>query len=106
MFVIKKETKKTLFFYINAFILPILILIWVLKLWGRDLSIPFAYGGDTLAASVLVKSIIDNGWFLHNSYLGTPFALDWRDYPLTDSFNFFLIKILSIFSPLSLSGYS
>lgn len=106
MFINKKQIKKNLVLHSIPVVLSIIILIWAMRIWGRDLGIPFIYNGDALAASVLIKSIIDKGWYLSNDYVGAPFALDWHDYPITDSFHFLLIKILSIFSFLSLtSGY-
>ncbi len=101
------QKSKIILIYSVPVLSTILLLAWVIKLWGVDLGIPFVYSGDALAASVMVKGIIDNGWYLYNNYLGTPFGLNWSDYPLVDSFNFLLIKLLTIFSPLThyVSGY-
>ncbi len=69
-----------------------------MQLWRADLSIPFVYSGDVNPVGMFIKSVIDNGWFIHNNYIGMPFGLDMRDYPISSSFDFSIIKILSLFS--------
>jgi phosphoglycerol transferase len=85
--------------YTSALIMTLLILMWVMRLWQADLRIPFTYTGDELAISTFVKGMIDNGWFLHNSFIGMPFGLDRNDYPMSDTLNILLLKIVSLFLP-------
>ncbi len=84
--------------YAGAVTLCLLILAWVMKLWQIDLTIPLGYHGDGLSASVAIKGIIDNGWYLQNPNVGMPTGLDLRDYPTADNFYFLLIKLLSYFT--------
>jgi phosphoglycerol transferase len=87
---------KALATYTFALLLSLCILTVTLKLWHADLTIPFAYSGDALTAQLWIKGILENGWYLHNDAVGAPFGQDMHDYPLADSFHFFLIKILGV----------
>ncbi|MFX3632169.1 MAG: hypothetical protein ACE3L7_08840 [Candidatus Pristimantibacillus sp.] len=74
-------------------------LIWVLQLWNADLTIPFGYSGDSLSASMTIKTVMDYGWYITNPSLGAPFELNMNDYPLGgDNFNYLLIKFIALFS--------
>ena len=61
--------------YIGAVLLCVSILIYVMRLWNADLSIPFSYSGDALDYGMLIKASIDNGWFLNNEFVGLPGVL-------------------------------
>jgi phosphoglycerol transferase len=69
-----------------------------MKLWQADLRIPFAYNGDALFNSTLIKGIIDNGWLLHNHFVGMPAGLDMYDFPHSDNFHFLIIKLITLFT--------
>jgi phosphoglycerol transferase len=47
-----------------------------------DLTIPFAYVGDSLHVLSVAKSIIDGQSTWYNGHLGAPFGADWRDFPV------------------------
>jgi len=83
-------------------VLTIIVLAWVMKLWKADLSVPFTYSGDGLYYSTVVKGMIDNGWYLHNDYVGMPGGLDLHDFPEHDNVLYGLIKAVSLFT----SGYA
>jgi len=89
---------KTATVYAATLAACLLATVWVLKLWKADLSVPFANGGDALVNSVLIKGIIDNGWYLYNNYLGAPAGFAMADFPTTDNLHFFLIKVISLFT--------
>jgi len=98
---IKAASKiKIISIYIGTIALCLLVLALVMKLWKADLSIPFAYGGDALFSSMLIKGMIDNGWFLHNAFVGMPAGLDIHDFSglFIDNFQFLLIKFITLFS--------
>lgn len=90
--------RKTFAAYAITIIASILILIWVMDLWRADLEIPFSYSGDALFGSMIIKGMMENGWYLHNNLVGAPFGLDTYDFPGADNFNFLLIKIISMLS--------
>lgn len=95
----KSDCLKSISAYVAAVILCLLILIWVMELWRADLSVPFSYSGDALLSSMSIKGMIDNGWFLHNDFVGMPTGLDLHDFPGSDFFHLLLFKIISLFSP-------
>jgi hypothetical protein len=78
--------------------ISLLAAILLLKLWGADLRVPFDYGGDALSFSIVVKSVVDNGWYLHTPQVGAPFGLDMHDFPFADSLHLLVIKGMSLFS--------
>src|SRR5262245_20312179 len=63
------------------------------ELWRADLHVPLSYNGDGLLFQTLVKGVVDNGWYLHNDYLGMPAGMDLHDFPLADSLHFLLIRL-------------
>jgi phosphoglycerol transferase len=94
-----KKFLKMLLPYIGAITCSFFILVWVLRLWDADLSVPFIYDSDGLPNLVLVKGMINNGWYLHNSYVGMPSGLDYHDFPFSENFHLLLIKLISLFCP-------
>jgi hypothetical protein len=50
--------------------------------WGRDLTIPVIYSdADSVWQLVYSKMLVDNGWILHNQFLGAPSIANWYDNP-------------------------
>lgn len=84
--------------YGAALVLSLVLTFVLLKLWRADLRIPFQYSFDGLLAQVLVKSVVDHGWYLHNPNLGAPLAMEFYDFPMAESLHFLMIKIVSLFS--------
>src|SRR5271156_4472036 len=74
---------------------------WVLHLWQADLAVPLRYTpvDDTKFYLMLVKGIVEHGWYSSNSSLGAPFGQRLVDYPQgADSLNLLLIRFLALFS--------
>lgn len=81
--------------------LSLLIAAWVLRLGGARLSLPWSYagGGDTKFYLLLIKGILDHGWFQSNPNMGAPFGLRLYDFPQgADNLNLLMVKALGIFS--------
>lgn len=89
---------KVIAAYLGATALCLLILTWVLKLWHADFNIPFVYGGDSLFTGMMIKGVIDNGWYLNNNFVGMPIGTNLYDFPMADNFSFLIIKLLSLFT--------
>ena len=71
----------------------------VLKLWHADLRVPFESGGDASYTSMLVKSVVEGGWYLENERLGAPFGQQLYDFPSgDDSLHLLALKLLGVFS--------
>lgn len=94
-----KEPARNIATYAAALILCVLALVIVLKLWQADLNVPFMYWYDGLLANALIKGVLDNGWYLHNAYLGAPGALDLHDFPMAEGLHFAVIKLLGLVCP-------
>jgi phosphoglycerol transferase len=64
-----------------------------------DLGTPLVYqAGDGLSHAMIVKSILDTGWFPgRNEYLGAPFGAAQFDYPQSESLNYLLIRGFALF---------
>jgi len=71
--------------YLAATILSLVTVVLVMQLWRADLRLPFAYHGEALFNGVLVKGILEQGWYLGNPALGAPTGLDLRDVPVSDN---------------------
>lgn len=86
-------------YYLAALLLCVTFLFMVLNLWSADLTIPFAYSGDAVFTSALIKGTIHNGWYMTNPFIGAPFGLNLYDYPLNYNLDMFLIKLISFIFP-------
>jgi hypothetical protein len=98
MSVISHRRLRTVGEYVLAVLLCMFIVSWVMQLHRTRLDVPFEWGGDALYYSVVVRGMIDHGWFLHNESIGAPWGTDLYDFPMPDAVNFAIIKLLTVFS--------
>jgi phosphoglycerol transferase len=91
-----KTALKTVAGYTGAAALSLLLLAWTLRLADADLRVPLNYDGDALLVQSWVKGVLDNGWYLHNRYLGAPGGLDMHDFPLADALFLGLLKVIGL----------
>jgi phosphoglycerol transferase len=84
--------------YAAAAGVSILAAVVMLRLWSADLRVPLEYGGDALFHGMVVKSVVDHGWYLHNPSLGVPGQLALHDFPVTETFHLLVIKVMALFS--------
>lgn len=63
-----------------------------------DLSTPFTYNSDGLLISWIIKRLIDGSWYLSNVNSGFPFGSDFHDFPMSDSGNLLIVKVLGVIS--------
>ncbi|KAF5083711.1 hypothetical protein DSECCO2_85120 [anaerobic digester metagenome] len=89
--------RKVIFAYFISSLLSLIAVILVLQLWNADFCIPFSYNGDTLSMSLWIKGLIENSWWYTNNNLGMPFGQENYDFPLTNSLDLTIIKVLGIF---------
>ena len=81
--------------YVAAVVLTLAVLTTTLHLWRADLTVPLRYGGgDSTFYLMLVKSTVENGWYLDNERLGPPEGQNLRDFPMPDILHFGIIKLL------------
>lgn len=83
----------------TVFFLSLLFLALIMHLWAAEWHVPFQYsGGDPLESQAVIKSVIDTGTYLENPMLGAPGQFEYYDYPRTEHFQIFIVRILSAFS--------
>jgi phosphoglycerol transferase len=71
---------------------------WALNLWHADLRVPFVYEGDALLNIMIVKNIVEKGWYLHTDALGAPAGMMLYDFAVGDNLVCVLIKGMSLFT--------
>src|SRR5689334_16458954 len=71
-----------------------------LKLWNADLHVPFDYGGDANLNQIVIKGMLDHGWFQHNSNLAAPFGQNLLDFPVYsgETLQFLIMKVIGLFT--------
>jgi phosphoglycerol transferase len=90
----ERQLWRRLAWCLAAVVGSLLVLVRVLRLWKADLHVPLIYNTDAPLTLSWIKGIMDNGWYLHNRFLGAPFGQDLHDFPMADSLNFLTIKLL------------
>ncbi|NOH84526.1 hypothetical protein F0249_11945 [Vibrio sp. 03-59-1] len=93
-------TFKTLFIYFLVLFLPPFVGWYIIGANEWDLSVPFVYGmHDDVWQLLLTKGLFDNGWVLHNAYLGAPDVANWHYHSAaqSSSLHSILLKFISIF---------
>ena len=80
-------------------VLSLLGAIYFLRSWRGDLGVPLEYYGDVNLQHLLVRSVVENGWFYENARLGAPSGQELYDYPVLsgDTLNVVVIWILGLF---------
>ena len=81
-----------------ASVVPLVLAIVVLRFWRGDLGVPLEYYGDVNLQHLLVKSVIDQGWYFENPALGAPNELNLYDYPVLngDTLNVLFVWVLGL----------
>jgi hypothetical protein len=69
-----------------------------LDLWNLDWRVPLYYSGDALAVASHFKTVIETGWFTHQSALGAPYGQFYGDYPQADNLHFIAANLLRVFT--------
>jgi phosphoglycerol transferase len=82
--------------YAAVLLACVAILTYALRLWRADLRVPLPESGDGLFHLMLVKGVIDHGWYLHNPSVGLPYGLDMHDFPMPDTLHFAAMKLLGL----------
>ena len=85
-----------------AGLLALAVALWSLRIWDANLNVPFRYAvvDDTKFYLMLIKGILDHGWFLTNHSLGAPFGQQLYDYPQgADNLNLFGLKLIGLITP-------
>jgi hypothetical protein len=93
------EKHKDIFIYYGSqFSVVLLIATLTLRLWDYDLRVPISYGGDSLVLLSFIKGMTLNGWTWSVPQLSAPFEFSASAFPIATSFDWMLMKIMSIFT--------
>jgi phosphoglycerol transferase len=84
-------------FFAAQGMLVLILAAWAVRLAGYDLRVPLNYQGDTLWFTSLVKGLITHGWAFGNPDLSAPYTLDTVAFPSISSFDWVVMKALSLF---------
>jgi phosphoglycerol transferase len=69
-----------------------------LQILPRHMRTPLSYEGDGLMIFVIIKSIVQGGWYLTNERLGMPGAMRLHDFPGADNLCCAFFKLLALFT--------
>jgi phosphoglycerol transferase len=83
--------------YAAAAVLSLVIVAGVLRLWRADLRVPIGYSGDVLFTGMMVKGVIENGWYYTYPRLGLPGVGELHDFPMAEGLHFAVMKLISLF---------
>src|SRR5207245_5445189 len=92
----RRRRRQSLAVYASSLLACLAILFLTLKFQGVDLRVPMFYYADTHYFQVLIKGVVDNGWYLDNPSVAAPLGLNMRDFPMADSLQFFLVRLIGI----------
>src|SRR5882762_1816083 len=67
--------------YAGPALLSLALATGMLDLWKADLRVPFDYRGDSIVNALVVKSVMQNGWYLNIPQVGAPGHLRFHDFP-------------------------
>ena len=81
-------------------VLALAAVTFVLRLWDASLSVPFEYSAnDANYQLMLVKGVLEHGWWFTNSDLGAPFGQQLYDFAVgADNLQLALVKAVGVFS--------
>lgn len=102
---------KAVLSYFAVVFLSTIISIAVLDLWNSDLTVPFQYTGDAWYHLGVAKGLLDNGWILHNTFVGMPGSQSLAvDFPsiLVEIVPWLLLKLIGAFThsaPMAVNIY-
>lgn len=79
-----------------AAVISFLLAIYILQVPARGIAVPYQYGHDSFTTQMMIKTMIDNGWWLTNQYLGAPLNYELHDYPGNPNLHFLAMAPLSL----------
>src|SRR4051794_10328794 len=84
----------------GTIVLSLILAAIALHLWDANLRIPFSYSSDANQNQLIVKGVLDHGWYQHNPSLGFPFGQTLYDFPVVsgDNLQIVLMKVIGIFT--------
>ena len=89
---------REILYALVAMALATLTALVVLEIWQADFDAPFVYRDDSILNLMVVKGLLENGWYLENARLGAPLGQELYDYPVFngDHLNLVLFRLLGL----------
>lgn len=96
----RRECARSAALYVSAVAISLVVVWQVYALASADWSLPAfgPYSGDLWFHSMLVKGMIDNGWYLANPFLGAPEGSSLLEFSYAPTIHMALMKAISVFS--------
>ena len=88
-----------LLMYTVTAILCAYLLTVAMPLSQMNWDIPFQPDGDGLLTSIIVRTVLEQPWYLTNSQLGAPHGLTWYDFPMTEGLHIVMFKLVGLVQP-------
>ena len=81
-------------------VLSVVLSLTLLQAWDANLDVPFQYREDANFNQMVVKAVLDNGWYQENRDLGAPFGQELFDFPVVegDNLSVLMVKGLGVLS--------
>jgi phosphoglycerol transferase len=95
---LKRFIEKVDIFLLLASLLPPVFICLAFDISLENYHLPFTYESDGLLILSLIKTTLQNGWYLNNPFLGSPFLQQHFDFPLPEGFLLLIIKFLGLLS--------
>jgi phosphoglycerol transferase len=77
-------------------LITVIALTVTLRLWRRDLTVPFRYGHDSTICLTWIQAMLDDGWWWTSQRLGAPFHMDTYDFPSFPHLHFAVMKVIAL----------
>lgn len=84
--------------YVIVALLGLALGVFGMQVWKADLHVPFSYATDGILTGATVKAMIEHGWVVSNPSIGAPGGWNSADFPVTETLDFAIMKVISLFS--------
>lgn len=73
-----------------------LLLVPIYALTNASLGIPLFYEGDANFHGMLIKGVLERGWYYESPLLSAPAGQQFRDFPMPDNLHLVIIRALGV----------
>ena len=95
---ISTSSAYALIFVLAQTFAVLIVAIVSLHLYSYDLSIPFAYSGDSVVILMYIKGLLQDGWPTVIRNLSAPFSYPGAAFPMLTSVDWSIMRFISIFT--------
>jgi phosphoglycerol transferase len=84
--------------YLAAAFACLAILVVVLRLDRADLRSPLQNVGDAIVSQLVVRNVLDTGWYTTSERGGAPYGIELYDFPIAEGLHLTILRGLGLFS--------